>query len=98
MNFPDISPGLILDVAQTVAVIVLWLRKPGEDAGHQVKELKGRVDVHEERLKHMSSTSEMGELDGDVKAISATLEAMQTSFNRLQNSVERLEAFLRENR
>lgn len=98
MNLPDISPAVFLDAAQTIAVIALWLRKPGEDAGHQVKELARRVDVHEERLRHVSSTSEMGELDGDVKAISATLEAMQATMTRLQNSVDRLESFLRENR
>lgn len=100
MSFDDPAKwiGAVIDVLQWVALVAIWLRKPGEDAGHQVTELKRRVDVHEERLRHVSTTSEMGDLDGDVKSLRATLEAMQASFTRLQNSVDRLEAFLRENR
>lgn len=94
MNFPDFSPSFFLDVAQTVAVVALWLRKPGQDAAQSVATLKGRVDVLEERINHMPNSDELSALEGDVKSIKALLLGQAESQVTMRKSVSRIEDYL----
>lgn len=86
--------GSLIDAAQTVALVVIWLRKPGQDAAVAVDHMKGRVDVLEERIKHMPTTDELTELEGTVKAIKATLEGMATSHESVRTTLIRVENYL----
>lgn len=95
MNLDDvIKPGVLMDIAQTIAVIALWLRRPGQEAGVKVGEVEGRVDVLEERIKHMPTTNELTELEGTVNAIKATLDGMQQSQDVQRATLIRIENYL----
>lgn len=95
MNFDDfLRPGVLMDIAQTVAVVALWLRRPGQEAGHKVVAVEGRVDVLEERIKHMPTTTELTELEGTVNAIKATLDGMQQSQDVQRATLVRIENYL----
>jgi hypothetical protein len=91
----------VLDLAQCIVLIVLWLRKPGQDAGDKAaaallaaQAVASRLDVIDERLRHMPSETKLAELEGDFKAMSATLEAMQESQDTVRGTVQRIEQFL----
>lgn len=103
------NPGLWLDIAQTVAVVVLWLRKPGEDAKSELAtlregtkraqgELASRVGIVEERLRHMPTTEQLRELEAELSGIKARLEGLDDVAKTTRNTVQRIEDFLRENR
>jgi len=81
-----------------------WASKPGEDAtraaqaaSEAAERIKGRVDVLEERIKHMPSSDELIQLEGTVKAIQATQTQMTESVNVVRNTVARIEDHLRRN-
>jgi len=88
------DPRFWLDVIQMVAIVALWLRKPGEDAGRALERLTNRVDVLDERLKHMPSSEELAELEGNVLAIKATLQGMQETQQTTRATVTRIEQYL----
>lgn len=97
--------GMWFDLAQTLAVVALWLRKPGEDASQKVVELSqqatklnGRVDVMEERVKHMPTAAKLSELESEVSGISAQLAGIEDTAKTTRATVQRIEDFLRENR
>lgn len=95
MNFEDfVKPSVVMDLVQTIGLVALWLRKPGETASEQVSVLTGRVDVLEERIKHMPSSSELAELEGTVKAIQASLQGIQESQASVKAAVARIEQYL----
>lgn len=96
MDFLDLE--FLLSVGQTIAIVLLWLRKPGQDAMQRVEYVDGRVDVIEERLKHMPSTDDLTELEGTVRAISAQIGGMEDTVKTTRNTVQRIEDFLRSNR
>lgn len=97
-NIDFANPSLWLDVAQTLAVVVLWLRKPGEDAGAKVIALNGRVDVMEERVRHMPTAEKLSELESEVSGIGAQLRGIEDTAKTTRATVQRIEDFLRENR
>ena len=77
---------------------VMWLRKPGEDAGAKVIALNGRVDVMEERVKHMPTAEKLSELESEVSGIGAQLRGIEDTAKTTRATVQRIEDFLRENR
>lgn len=89
-----LTPSLLMDIAQTIAVVWLWLRKPGQEAGVKVDAVEGRVDVLEERIRHMPTTNELTELEGTVNAIKATLDGMQQSQDVQRATLARIESYL----
>lgn len=98
-NFKYLGP--VLDMLQCLVLVVLWLRKPGQDAGQKAQqaltnaaELEGRLNVIEERMKHMPSDGELADLAGTVKAIEATLESLQQGQETMRKSTSRIEDFL----
>lgn len=96
MNFSN--PSFWLDAAQTLVIVLLWLRKPGEDAKTNMAALGGRVDVFEERMKHMPTSDELTEVEGTVRAMHAKLEGMADAVKTTRNGVQRIEDFLRVHR
>lgn len=96
MSIDDlVDPKVLIMGVNAVATVLLWLRKPGESAGEEVKSLKGRVDVLDERMKHMPTTDELTELAGTVKAIQATLESQGENLVTVRNTAARIEDWIR---
>lgn len=89
--------NLLLQVANAVGLVVLWLRKPGEDAGQKAEAVGSRVNLLEERLKHMPTSDELTELEGTVKEVKATLEAMKEQQELARRTLARIEDYLLNN-
>lgn len=109
MSADLINWGLLLALANTVGVVALWLRKPGEAAGEQVQALrnavnealallKGRVDVIEERVRHMPTSEELRELEGQLSGIRERLSGLDDTAKNTRAAVQRIEDFLRQSR
>jgi ElaB/YqjD/DUF883 family membrane-anchored ribosome-binding protein len=105
---PDIRDLVLfaLTLGNLVANIALWLRKPGEDAGQAVQtlrsetresisSLRGRADVMEERVKHMPTTDELTELEGQFSAIRERLVGLDDTTKNTRAAVQRIEDYLR---
>lgn len=86
--------GLALHAVEMLAIAALWLRKPGESASEAVATLSGRVDVLQERISHMPDTGEHEELKGTVKAVQASLAAIQETQASTRAAVARVEQYL----
>lgn len=96
MNFTD--PRFLLDLAQTVIIVILWLRKPGTDAAAAVTAMRERLGLVEERIKHMPTSEELAELEGSVRTINERTAGMSESMNVMRNQLSRIDDFLRTNR
>lgn len=83
-------------VVQTLAIVALWLRKPGENAREAVAQLRGRVDVIEERVKHMPTSEELRELEGQLSGIRERLSGLDDTAKNTRAAVQRIEDFLRQ--
>lgn len=103
------NPGFWLQVVQVLAIVALWLRKPGQDAAEQLVQfkanvaeadgvLKGRLDVLEERVRHMPTTEELREVEGQLGAIKAEMGGLKDAVQSTRNGVIRIEEFLRTTR
>lgn len=108
---PAISPDFKawIDVIQWLITgllaVAVWLRKPGEDAGKAIDQLRTemaeefaemghRVTVVEERIKHMPTTSELAELDGTVRAISMQTAGLAEAIGTMRTQLNRIETYL----
>lgn len=108
---PDMPPALkdflILGnlLINGVLALLMWLRKPGDDAGKAVDVLRRetaeefaeqshRVTVVEERIKHVPTTSEMAELDGTVRAISMQNAGLSEAIGTIRTQLNRIENYL----
>jgi predicted nucleic acid-binding Zn-ribbon protein len=95
----DFSDGRFwLDALQMLGLIALWLRRPGEDAGRRVDAIERKVDVIDERIKHMPTGDELTDLEGTVKEIRARMDGLQENVRGTREAVTRIENFLRETR
>lgn len=105
----DIDPFKLttaVNVAVTAVIaFVLWLRKPGEDAGRAVHGLREEIlQLHhdmdrrmvtlEERVKHMPSTEELREVEGAVKQVDARVQAQGERIGSMHAAVSRIEQHL----
>jgi predicted nucleic acid-binding Zn-ribbon protein len=84
----------IFDVLQAVAIVLLWLRRPGKEAQERVDDLSSELDVLRERLNHMPLRNELTKLEGSVASMQASLTAMQESAQVTRATVTRIEAYL----
>lgn len=93
-------------IAQAVALVALWLRKPGQDAAEQLVHfkatvaeadgvLKGRLDVLEERVKHMPTGDEMQDVQVKLGALSAKVGSIEDTVLSMRAGINRIEDFLR---
>jgi hypothetical protein len=64
---------------------VVWLRKPGEEASLAVSKLAARLDVFEERVKHMPTDEELAQLRGDVSTIKAEVKGVSDLLVRVEH-------------
>lgn len=90
----SITFGSLMDAAQTVALVVLWLRKPGQDASAGVVRLDGELAVVKERMSHMPTSTDLAELEGAVQASKATLDALADSHVVVRSTLTRIEQYL----
>ena len=96
MNFTD--PRFLLDLAQTLVIVILWLRKPGADAAAAVTSMRERLGLVEERIKHMPTSEELAELEGSVRTINERTAGMNEAMNAMRGQLSRIDDFLRANR
>lgn len=107
MNWTD--PRFWADLVQglvTAALAVsVWLRKPGEDAGRAVAELREDVDTqlkgHSERLteieahmEHMPTDEELVKLEGAIKQLDERTKGMATQIGAMAGQLQRIETYL----
>lgn len=105
---PDIRDLVlfVLTLGNAVANVALWLRKPGEDAGQQVQtlrtetrevtgELRGRLGVMEERVRHLPDADEVMELKSQLSGIRERLSGLDDTAKNTRAAVQRIEDFLR---
>jgi len=89
--------------------VALWLRKPGEDAGHAVAELRAahsreiaemRDDVTriETQLEHTATKEDLSDLAGTVKQINERTVQMAESSRSTSAAVARIEQYLLNNK
>lgn len=106
----DVLPYLTaaLSLATALATFVLWMRRPGEDATELVRELQtstrvamaaqsARVDVLEERVRHVPTSEELAQLEGEVRALSTSINGIAAQVNSVNGAVRRIEEFLLKN-
>ena len=86
--------AMLLGLGNSLAALFLWLRKPGADAEKLVAELSTQVGVLKERVSHVSTSTELTELEGTVKAVQATLEGFRVEQAALRVTLTRVENFL----
>ena len=110
---PDLSASQALTALSIVwnigLTLIVWLRKPGEDAGAAVSqlaaELKKDIAQHSARLaeiethmEHMPSSEELAKLEGMVLDINARTEAQSEQLRTVSASLTRIETYLLNNR
>jgi TolA-binding protein len=101
MDTKDIVQLLLTLIAMAMSVAA-WLRKPGEDAKESLQKhvtvehaaLREKVSTMEERLKHMPTSDELADLEGNVKRLSGQLDSMLETMRSLQSSQRRIEDYL----
>jgi Sec-independent protein translocase protein TatA len=90
-----------------VMAFVMWMRKPGEDAGKSIESFKGEVSTMmnsqserisriEEQLKHIPTNDELQRLDGSLREANARIEAVGHNQQRLLNQMDLIQRFLME--
>lgn len=89
-----IEPRFVLDAAQTVAIVVMWLRKPGKDAGKLAEEVANRVAILELRMQHLPTDKQVLALDGSLQAIKATVAAIDQRQDGHDKVLGRIEQYL----
>lgn len=108
MTFDFSNPTFWLGLINTVAVLFLWLRRPGEDASKAVEAfrqahteamgvIKGRVDVLEERVRHVPTSEELAQLEGEVRSLSSSIAGVMQQVAEVRSSTRRIEDFLLRN-
>lgn len=103
MNLDEILRwGLaFITVANAVAAVVLWLRRPGDDAMQtatvalgKIAAIETRQAVLEERLNHMPTSDELTELEGTVRELNSSLKGMREFQDSLRATLSRVEGYL----
>lgn len=88
----------IIDVLQFALLglisLVMWVRKPGENAGEAINALADRVSRLEETLKHVPTNEDLARLSGDLRECNARVENLVEGQKRNGNQLDRIEKFL----
>jgi hypothetical protein len=88
----------IIDILQFALMglisLVMWIRKPGENASEAINALADRVSRLEETLKHMPTEKDMTRLSGDLRECNARVENLVEGQKRNGNQLDRIEKFL----
>jgi predicted nucleic acid-binding Zn-ribbon protein len=89
--------------------LVVWLRKPGEDAKGAVTQLRESTDSQfaavarrlttlETHLEHMPTSEELAKLEGTVKQIDERTEGLSEALVQVRKQLDRIENFMLGNR
>lgn len=89
---------LVISVGNVLATVALWLRKPGTDAADAVSGLAGRLDVLEERVKHMPTEDDMQEVRDALSDVRERLAAVEAHTGATRAATARIEEFLLKNK
>lgn len=96
INFSD--PKFWVDLLQLIGMVVialvLFARRPGEEATKSLVELDKRVIVLEQKIINVPTSEEMAELAGMVKVIEAQGEAQVQRMDALADQLTRIETYL----
>ena len=103
MTFTD--PRVLLDIAQSIVLVVLWLRKPGQDAAAAVDVLRAHVDASfkllserqvkiETRIEHMPTSEEFESLKGDTGRIDERTRGLADGMSTVRAQLNRIETYL----
>ncbi len=88
----------IIDILQFALLglisLVMWVRKPGENAGEAINALADRVSRLEETLKHVPTNEDLARLSGDLRECNARVENLVEGQKRNGNQLDRIEKFL----
>lgn len=92
LNFSD--PRFWLDALQSVVLVILWLRRPGQDALKSAESLERRLALVEERMTHLPTDEEVTGLRLAVRGIEAQNVGQTQQLTALQSAVARIENYL----
>jgi hypothetical protein len=81
-----------------ILALVVFARKPGEEAGKAINALADRVSRLEETLKHMPTNEELARLYGELRECNARVEHLVEGQRRNGNQFDRIEQFLMANK
>jgi hypothetical protein len=97
----DLNPftlSLLLSGVNTVGLAwVSWtqyMRKPGEDAGKEAKQLGDRLTMLEAHQKNVATHADLSALRGSIQNVETRLEGMAESSRRTNIQLDRIENFL----
>ncbi|MBE7419845.1 MAG: DUF2730 family protein [Ideonella sp.] len=102
-QFDLVLRGLVMfnTLATAVIGLVLWLRKPGEDAKHEVTEVRASVakldaDMRlvQQEISHLPTRQEVGGLAQALAALEAQTEAQTQTLNMMRSTLSRIEDYL----
>lgn len=103
----DIKTWTLLGLALWNAglTVIVWLRKPGEEAGMAVEKLRqehadeygqvnNRLTAIETEIQHMPTSEELAQLEGTVKQINERTAAQSEQLKTMSATVSRIETYL----
>lgn len=100
INFTD--PRFWVDLFQiagmVVIALVLFARRPGEEAAKDLAALDKRVIVLEQKISNVATTTELAKLAGLVQVIESQGEAQAERLNTISNQIRGIDTYLRENK
>lgn len=107
MTPEDIKTWTLIGLAlwNSGLTLVVWLRKPGEEAGAAVERLRQdaanelsqvntRLTAVETEIRHMPTSEELAELEGTVKQINERTAAQSEQIKGVAAAVQRIEHYL----
>lgn len=111
--FQTIDSKTMLDALQwailAVISLVVWLRKPGEDAAAAVNVLRTeltarhaalseRQTITEERLRHMPTSEQLAKLEGSIRSLETETEGQSKQLVSMATQLNRIESYLLHNK
>lgn len=93
----------------SINTLVLFLRKPGQDAIAAVAKLREEVDERHavlatehavliERIKHMPTNEELAELAGNVQALGADMRGLVAMQKSMSVTLNRIDQYMMNNK
>ncbi|URI06640.1 DUF2730 domain-containing protein [Aquincola tertiaricarbonis] len=110
---PDFSPSFWLSAVQWLYMLILtavvWLRKPGVDAGAAVERvrtdhggelqtIKARISAIETTLHHTPTKEDLARLEGSVRQVDERTEGLSEGLSAVRRQLNRIEDYLLNNK
>lgn len=96
------NPRLWLDMLQIVCIgvmaLVMFARRPGEEASKDLAALDKRVVVLEQKIGNVATTTDLAKLAGLVQVIESQGEALADRLAVMSGQLTRMEAYLLESK